>query len=122
VGHPPAWVILIGINTGFFVAQTLVNLNDPAWLEHALGLSDAGVKQGFFWQFLTCTFLHGSWLHLLANMVLLYFAGREIEALLGVRHFLAIYFGGGILGSVAQWAVMPLHARCWGHPRACSPC
>jgi membrane associated rhomboid family serine protease len=108
VGQLRAWAILIAVNAGFFAAQTLINLNEPGWLERGLALSDPGVHQGWFWQFLTCTFLHGNWVHLLTNMVLLYFAGREVEALLGPRHFLLIYFGGGLAGSVAQWAFTPL--------------
>ena len=43
-------------------------------------------------------------------MLLLYFAGREVEALLGPKHFLAIYFGGGLAGSLMQWAMQPLDA------------
>lgn len=114
VGHPPAWMILILLNTGIFVAQQLINLNDQGLVDSWLGLSDAGIRQGHLWQFVTCTFLHAGWLHLVANMVLLYFAGREVEALVGVRHFLAIYFGGGIVGSLAQWAFAPLHAPMMG--------
>jgi membrane associated rhomboid family serine protease len=109
VAHPPAWAILIAINAAFFTAQQiLLHFNQQDALVSGLGLTDAGIKQGYFWEFLTCTFLHGGWVHLLANMFFLYFAGREVEALLGVRHFLAIYFGGGILGSVAQWLITPL--------------
>jgi membrane associated rhomboid family serine protease len=107
--HPPAWVILIAVNVGCFVAQqTLAYLGQPGWIEKAFALSDPDVRQGYLWQFVTCTFLHGGWMHILANMALLYFAGREVEALLGARHFLAIYFGGGLLGSIAQWALAPL--------------
>ena len=77
-------------------------LSDPNWIERGLALSAPGVRQGFVWQFVTYTFLHGSWFHLLANMVMLYFAGRELEPLLGARHFLLVYFGGGLTGGIAQ--------------------
>ncbi|HWB60144.1 MAG TPA: rhomboid family intramembrane serine protease [Chthoniobacteraceae bacterium] len=107
VGYPQAWMILIAVNVGVFTAQQIVNLNDAGWINRIFALSDAGVRQGYLWQFVTCTFLHGGWLHLAANMMLLYFAGREVEALIGPRHFLAIYFGGGLLGSIAQWAIPP---------------
>ncbi len=109
-GRPPAWLILIALNAGIFTAQQLVGFSDPGWIERGLALSDQGVRQGCIWQFFTCTFLHAGWLHLIVNMSLLYFAGREVEALLGARHFLGIYFGGGILGSIAQWAFTPLPA------------
>lgn len=107
-GHPPAWIILIALNIGIFAAQQVLGLSDQGWMDRTLGLTDEGVRQGWLWQFVTSTFLHGGWLHLAVNMVLLYFAGREVEALLGARHFLVIYFCGGIAGSLAQWAFAPL--------------
>lgn len=110
VGHPPAWLILIAANVGFYVAQVLVNFSEPGLLERGFGLSNYGVAHGWLWQFVTYTFLHSGWLHLAANMCLLYFAGSEVEAILGVRHFLAIYFGGGILGGIVQWLAAPFTA------------
>jgi rhomboid family protein len=35
--------------------------------------------------------------------LLLYFAGREVEPIVGGRHLAAMYIGGNILGGVAQW-------------------
>ncbi len=48
----------------------------------------------------TAMFLHASIAHLLLNMVSLYTLGREIELLYGPYRFLAIYFLGGIAGSI----------------------
>jgi membrane associated rhomboid family serine protease len=104
---PPAWVILIAVNVGIFTAQKLVDVSSDGWLENWFGLSGFGVIKGFYWQFITYTFLHGGPMHLFANMIMLYFAGREVETLLGPRHFLSIYFGGGLLGGIAQWAFSP---------------
>jgi membrane associated rhomboid family serine protease len=47
-------------------------------------------------------FLHGGVMHLLFNMLTLYFAGRELEVIAGRNHLLGIYFGGGIVGGIAQ--------------------
>ncbi len=104
VGHPPVWILLIAANVGVFMTQLLINYSEFHWLEHGLGLSDYGVKHGYFWQFFTYTFLHGSFMHLFTNMLLLYFAGRELEALVGAKHFLTVYFGGGLLGGLAEYA------------------
>jgi len=90
------------------MAQQLINFSDPHWLERALGLSGDGIRHGFFWQFFTYTFLHGNFMHLFTNMLLLYFAGREVEALVGARHFLTIYFGGGFVGALAQLTMTSL--------------
>ena len=40
-------------------------------------------------------------------MLLLFLAGREVEPIVGRRHFLAIYLGGTLLGGVAHWLAMP---------------
>ena len=106
-GHLTAGMVLIALNTGIFVAQQIVNYGEPGLVEHLFGLSADTVRMGHIWQFATCIFLHAGWLHVITNMAMLYFAGRELEALLGPRHFLAIYFLGGLTGSIAQWVLAP---------------
>ncbi len=69
---------------------------------NAFGLSLDGVKRGFIWQFFTFQFLHGGLLHLLFNLLALYFFGLSIEAQLGSRRFLQIYFGSGLAGGLLQ--------------------
>lgn len=105
-GRPAAWMALIAANTACFLAQKIVDSAAPDSLERLFALSAAGVSHGFVWQFLTYAFLHHDPLHLLVNMLMLYFAGREVESIVGPRHFLAIYFGGGLLGGLAQWAIV----------------
>ena len=110
--RPAAWMALVGANVGFFIAQTMLNAAvrgpGPGMAEDWLGLSAAGIASGRVWQFFSYSFLHGGVWHLLANMLMLCFAGREVEAILGPRHFLAIYFGGGLLGGLSQWVFTPL--------------
>ncbi|MCF3112065.1 rhomboid family intramembrane serine protease [Niabella sp. CC-SYL272] len=57
---------------------------------------------GQWWRLLTCTFLHGGLLHILANMYGLLFVGILLEPLLGRWKFLFIYLVTGILGSIAS--------------------
>jgi membrane associated rhomboid family serine protease len=94
--------MLIGANVGLFLFQTLVEAFAPGWTTHWLALSGDGIRSGFEWQFLTYMFLHGGVMHLLFNMLTLYFAGRELEVIAGRNHLLGIYFGGGIVGGIAQ--------------------
>jgi membrane associated rhomboid family serine protease len=105
-------MLLIAANTGCFIAQKLADAASPGLFESMFALSAEGVGNGYVWQFATYSFLHGGELyfpwHLIANMLMLFFAGREVEAILGPRHFLAIYLGGGLLGGLAQWAFTPL--------------
>jgi membrane associated rhomboid family serine protease len=72
-----------------------------------LALDHVGISLGQYWRFFTAPLLHHDPLHLLANMVMLYFAGREVEPIVGPRHFLGIYLGGTLLGNAVQWLAMP---------------
>lgn len=49
---------------------------------------------------ITSAFLHGGLLHLIFNMVILVFLGRQVEAPLG-SHFMAIFLVAGALGGAA---------------------
>ena len=65
------------------------------WGEYALVPGDA-----HWYQFLTSSFLHAGWLHLLGNMMFLYLFGDNIEDVLGPLGFLALYLLGGVLGDL----------------------
>lgn len=69
-------------------------------LTFLLSIHGIGISCGFFWTPITYMFLHGSWSHLLFNMVGLLTIGTAIERQYGLRYFLIIYFLGGILGGL----------------------
>ena len=52
------------------------------------------------WSLVTYMFLHAGLWHLVFNMLALYFFGPRLEARIGSRHFLRLYFGSGIMGAV----------------------
>ena len=52
-------------------------------------------------------FLHGSWMHLLGNMLYLWIVGDNVEEVLGPIRYLIVYLGCGLMGSLAQIAVNP---------------
>jgi membrane associated rhomboid family serine protease len=111
-GRPSATALVVALSIGAYGAQMLVELllaDHPARdiFRQWLALDDAGVKLGQWWKFLTFGLLHASALHLAANMLLLYFAGREVEPIVGPRHFLAIYGFGNLVGGLLHWSVMP---------------
>ncbi len=54
------------------------------------------------WTVVTYMFLHGGWLHLLFNMIVLYFFGPRLEERLGSKRFLGLYFSSGIAGALAS--------------------
>lgn len=55
---------------------------------------------GAYWQLLTTMFLHGSLMHLLMNMAVLYQFGMILERYLGGFKFILLYMGGGIVTSL----------------------
>ena len=56
---------------------------------------------------LTSMFMHGSWSHILGNMVFLWAFGPEIEDLMGRRGYLVFYLLGGLAATAAQVAADP---------------
>lgn len=95
-------LVLIVVNIACFGLQLIIDYFSPNWAEEWLALSASGIRQGYLWQFFTYMFLHGGLLHLLINMVTLYFAGREVEAIAGRAHLLGMYFLGGFIGGLSQ--------------------
>ncbi|MEO1237042.1 MAG: rhomboid family intramembrane serine protease [Planctomycetota bacterium] len=61
---------------------------------------DTAVYGGQVWRFLTYQFLHGGFLHLLFNMIGLFFFGPMLEQWWGSRRFLAYYLLCGVSGAV----------------------
>ena len=59
----------------------------------------------YFLTILTSMFLHGSWLHVLGNMLFLWIFGDNVEDRLGHIAFLGFYLVCGVAGTLAQFAV-----------------
>lgn len=97
----PATRSLIAINVGIFLAQLFAG---PwwGWVVHFFALTAEGLHAGALWQLVTYQFLHGNELHIFVNMLGLWFAGRELERVLGTTRFLTVYFLGGIVGGLCQ--------------------
>ena len=56
------------------------------------------------WTVITYMFLHGGLMHLLFNMLGLYFFGPQVEAMIGSRRFTILYFLSGLTGAAASFA------------------
>ncbi len=52
------------------------------------------------WTMITYMFVHGGIMHIAFNMIGLFFFGPRLEARLGTRHFLGLYFVSGVMGAV----------------------
>src|SRR5882724_10121652 len=76
-----------------------------------VALSISGLRAGRVWTLFTYSFLHstGNLMHLIGNLLGLYFFGREVLPLLGSRRFLGLYSEAVVIGCLA-WA-----AANWTH-------
>ncbi|MFD9327346.1 rhomboid family intramembrane serine protease [Streptomyces sp. NPDC060065] len=99
--------VLIGINLAAFLVQQSVgdrftdsfDLFGQAWLSGEL----QGVAEGQWYRLLTAMFLHGSFIHIMFNMLSLWWIGGPLEAVLGRTRYLALYFVSGLAGSALSY-------------------
>jgi rhomboid family protein len=54
---------------------------------------------------ITAMFMHGSWSHILGNMLFLAIFGKNVEDALGSLRYLAFYFAGGFVAMMTQAAM-----------------
>ena len=110
-GRGGAWSvtqILIGLNIAVFLLQQFLPESD-----FLLALWPGAVLSGRVWQLLTYNFCHGGLMHLLFNMLFLWWFGRELESMYGGGRFLRFYLVSGIGAGLAFVAGAVFH----GDPR-----
>jgi len=74
-----------------------------------LGLIPESVLRGeSLWTLVTCIFVHADPIHLMMNMIALYYIGRYVERLLGQKYYLISFLLGGLLGSLLVVAMVPV--------------
>jgi membrane associated rhomboid family serine protease len=102
-----ALIALLAANGAAFVAQLFLEAYQPGFVNEFLGLSGAGVQNAYAWQFFTAIFMQAGPWHLLGNMIVLYFLGRDVESIIGQRHFVFLYVYGAIAGELGHLFLMP---------------
>lgn len=68
---------------------------------------NALILQGQWWRLITVMFLHASITHIFFNMLSLFFIGPFVERIYGTGRFLALYFGTGLIASLAFLIAVP---------------
>ena len=74
---------------------------DPEWA------ASIGFPIGSYWSLLTHQFLHGGWLHIVANMWTLWIFGDNVEDRMGPLRFIIFYLVCGVLAALIQVFVTP---------------
>ena len=99
------WVqrLLIANVAMFFLTQIIPNLTIQLMFVPILVLYRP-------WTLVTYMFLHAGLMHLLFNMIGLFFFGPRLEQRLGGKQFLGLYFLSGIVGAVLSFPFTPTAA------------
>ena len=111
--------VLIALNLAFFAYEQWLQRVDPGrrrWFELNHALSLEGLRQGAWWQCLSFQFLHGGWLHLVMNLLLLHSLGPVMETTLGRGRFLLLYLVSGTLGGILHVAGAWMMPDAFGAP------
>ena len=109
-----ALLSLIGINVVAFVVQLVLEVAQPGFVRDYLALSNHGVLDAYSWQFVTAALLYGGPWHFFGSIVAAYVLGRDIELILGRRHFLYLFLSGTIAGELGHLFLMPSETILYG--------
>ncbi|MGQ4418358.1 rhomboid family intramembrane serine protease [Streptomyces sp. SAS_269] len=103
--------ILIGINLAIYLVQmamgdSFTDRFDLVARAHLVPFGALeGVAEGQYYRLLTSMFLHGGYVHILFNMLSLWWIGGPLEAALGRARYLALYFVSGLAGSALSYLI-----------------
>lgn len=110
-----ATVVIMLINTGLYIATGVASSHVGGGLSEPdlRTLVDFGAKyapavaEGQWWRLITAGFLHGSLLHILMNMWVLFDLGAQVDDLMGTSRFLAVYLISNVTGFTASLFFVP---------------
>lgn len=101
---PAITALIVAINVAVFIAELM--RGDAFVLKWSAVPAD--IVAGHHWiTILTAMFMHGSWSHIIGNMVFLWAFGPEIEDAMGPLRYLVFYLVGGIVAMLVQIAFIP---------------
>src|SRR5262249_50128197 len=104
-----------------YVNVLLILANFAVWIFYELPHLDSSITHASFYacsvnntchaplpwgiSWITSMFMHGSWDHILGNMLFLYVFGKNVEDAFGHVKYLVFYFAGGFAATVLQTAM-----------------
>lgn len=100
--------VLVALNVGIFVAMMLLDKSDPARYQRILNIMHLGGRGGSgqdWYRFVSYAFAHGSWMHLLGNMLILWVFGPAIEDRFRRAGYLLFYLAAAVLSGAAHVAL-----------------
>ncbi|MBV8256986.1 MAG: rhomboid family intramembrane serine protease [Actinobacteria bacterium] len=101
-----------------FVNTALIVANFAVWIFYELPHLNSSIYHASFYpcavdnachapepwgvSWITAMFLHGSWDHILGNMLFLFIFGKNVEDAFGPLRYLGFYFAGGFVAMMTQ--------------------
>jgi membrane associated rhomboid family serine protease len=98
---------LLLANTAVFIVVNVLGVVPLTWAVDVLGFSPARLLI-HPWSPLTYMFVHGSFFHLFANMLVLFFFGPQLERAWGERYFIRYYLIAGLGGALFSLLLIQL--------------
>lgn len=110
-GRPLVAYVLLAINILVFLFIELKADSTSVETLIAYGAKyNPAIINGEWWRIVSSMFLHIGTLHLLMNMIALYYIGTAVERIYGHLRFTIIYFLAGIFGGFASFMLNPFVA------------
>ncbi len=106
--RPLATYAIIGVTAIVYLLQSIPGSVVGGWLAfNSLFVWPGGPFPFQPWRLFTVLLVHGSFLHVVLNMLVLWMIGRSLEPLLGRWRFVTLYVLSGLGGSVAVALLAP---------------
>jgi membrane associated rhomboid family serine protease len=104
VRFPAVTAAIIGLNVLVFVAELI---GGDAFVTRWSVIPAEIVAGHRLVTILSAMFLHGSWSHIIGNMIFLWAFGPAVEDIMNPRRYLVFYLLGGLAATLAQVAAAP---------------
>ncbi|MCB5952217.1 rhomboid family intramembrane serine protease [Enterococcus sp. BWT-B8] len=97
--------VILGITVIVFLGMELSggSENKQVLLDWGAMSKDRVVLYHEYWRFFTPMFLHIGWMHIILNMITLYYVGAQVEGVYGHWRYLLIYLTSGLLGNFVSF-------------------
>jgi membrane associated rhomboid family serine protease len=96
------------LGTAALIAWLVGPSSDPGVLVRSGAMVRGRVDDGEWWRLVSAVFVHVGTVHLIVNVIGIYFLGKVLEEIFGTARSIAIYLGAGIAGAFASYLMSPV--------------
>lgn len=107
----PATILLVAANVIVYALTTMNNgflQIEDRWLGLAAFVPAQISDPANMYRLITSMFLHANISHIFFNMLFLYSFGKHVEAVMGSKRYLALYFASGFAAEIFHTALIPI--------------